>query len=66
MRNKTVVITGASGKIGSALLKYFSDQNYNVIGTYNKNKINILKSNIYIRTIDNTYNIKFFFIFYKF
>ena len=35
MRNKTVVITGASGKIGSALLKYFSDQNYNVIGTYN-------------------------------
>ncbi len=54
MKNKTVVITGASGKIGGALLKYFSDQNYNVIGTYNENKINILKSNIYIRKVDQS------------
>ncbi|MEO6843956.1 MAG: SDR family NAD(P)-dependent oxidoreductase [Ginsengibacter sp.] len=33
MSTKTVIITGASGNLGQAVVKKFSDKDYNVIGT---------------------------------
>ena len=38
---KTILITGASGDIGSEICRFFIKNNYKVIGTYNKNKATI-------------------------
>ena len=38
---KTILITGASGDIGSEICLFFIKNNYKVIGTYNKNKATI-------------------------
>ena len=45
-KKETILITGASGKIGSEILKELIKKNYNIIGTYSKNKIKIKKNNI--------------------
>ena len=34
----TILVTGASGKIGHEIFKELIDKNYNVIGTYSKKK----------------------------
>ena len=39
--NKTILVTGASGKIGFEIFKELIDKKYNVIGTYSKNKIKV-------------------------
>lgn len=33
MKNKTVIVTGASGNMGQAVIKKFLTQGYNVVGT---------------------------------
>ena len=38
---KTILITGASGDIGSEICRFFIKNNYKVIGTYNTNKATI-------------------------
>lgn len=38
---KTILITGASGDIGSEICRFFIKNNYKVIGTYNKSKATI-------------------------
>ena len=38
--NKTILVTGASGKIGSQIIKELIDKNFCVIGTYLKKKLN--------------------------
>lgn len=35
---KTILVTGASGDIGNGICRLFIENNYKVIGTYNKNK----------------------------
>ena len=44
--NKTILVTGASGKIGFEIFKELIDKKYNVIGTYSKNKIKVKNQNI--------------------
>ena len=41
MKKKKIVILGVSGFIGRNLALYFRKKNYNIIGTYFKNKIPI-------------------------
>tara|TARA_B100000123_G_scaffold232892_1_gene183011 strand:- start:115 stop:855 length:741 start_codon:yes stop_codon:yes gene_type:complete len=41
--NKTILVTGASGKIGSQIIKELIDKNFCVIGTYLKKKIKLKK-----------------------
>ena len=47
----TILITGASGKIGSEIFNDLSKKNYNVIATYFKKKIktNSSKKNVIIK-----------------
>ena len=45
-KRETILITGASGKIGSEILKELIKKNYNIIGTYSRNKIKIKTNNI--------------------
>ena len=62
--NKTILVTGASGKIGFEIFKELVSRNFNLIGTYSKNKIKIKKKNnsqkIYLKKLDqsNEKNIK--------
>ena len=62
--NKTILVTGASGKIGFEIFKELVSRNFNLIGTYSKNKIKIKKKNnsqkIYLKKFDqsNEKNIK--------
>lgn len=47
MDNKTAIITGASGGLGSAIAKKLNENNYNLVLNYNKNKTaldNLVKS----------------------
>ena len=41
LKNKKIIILGASGFIGRSLATYFSKKRYNVVGTYHNNKISI-------------------------
>jgi len=52
----TILITGASGKIGSEILRDLSKKNYNVIGTYLKKKItiNLSKKNVIAKKLDQS------------
>ena len=43
---KTILITGASGDIGSEICRFFIKNNYKVIGTYNKNKAKRLQKSL--------------------
>ena len=43
---KYVLVTGANGKIGINLVKYFLTKKYNVIATYHNNKSNLKKINL--------------------
>lgn len=60
MNNKTILLTGGTGKVGSQLIKHFSERGYNVVFTSRyKDKIdNIIKNtsnnNIYGIEIDLT------------
>ncbi len=44
--NKSVIVTGASGGIGSAVALKFAENGWNVGVTYNKNSVGILQSQI--------------------
>ena len=56
--NKTILVTGASGKIGFEIFKELIDKKYNVIGTYSKNKIKVKNQNIdqeiFIKLLDQS------------
>ena len=42
MNNRnTILVTGASGKIGYEIFKELIEKNFDVIGTYSKGKLNI-------------------------
>ena len=43
----TILVTGASGKIGQEIFKQLIDKNYNVIGTYSKKKFKFKSQNLY-------------------
>ena len=45
-KKQTILITGASGKLGSAILNDLIKKNYNIIGTYSKNKIKLKMNKI--------------------
>src|SRR5665213_473512 len=46
MLTKTVIVTGASGNLGQAVIKEFIDKNYNIIGTvHNKQNEKIYSEN---------------------
>ena len=55
--NKTAVITGASGGIGSALCRNFAQKGYNIIMQYFKNKAEAKKL---CEKIKNTCNVEAF------
>jgi nucleoside-diphosphate-sugar epimerase len=37
-RKSTILVTGASGKVGHEIFKELIEKNYDVIGTYSKKK----------------------------
>src|SRR6056297_1673885 len=41
MMNKTAIITGASGGLGSSIARLLNKNNYNLVLNYNKNKVPI-------------------------
>jgi len=45
MPSKTIIVTGASGNLGKAVVKKFIDNEYNVIGTVHKKENNISGEN---------------------
>jgi len=53
---KTILITGASGKIGSEIFNDLSKKKYNVIATYfnKKIKINSSKKNIIVKKLNQS------------
>jgi NAD(P)-dependent dehydrogenase (short-subunit alcohol dehydrogenase family) len=54
MKNKCLLITGGTGKIGSQLVKHFYKKNFDVIFTSKKqNEIDSLKKNIKPSNVDN-------------
>jgi len=54
MKKNTILITGASGKVGSAILEDLCKKNFNIIATYNKNKIILKKNNLIIKKFDQS------------
>jgi len=40
---KNILITGANGLVGSSLIRYLSNKNFEITGTFNKNKKNLIK-----------------------
>ena len=54
MKKNTILITGASGKVGSAILEDLCKKNFYVIATYNKNKITIKKNNLIVKKFDQS------------
>ena len=45
MKRKTVLVTGSSIGLGSAIIEKYASNNYNVVITYNNNKDEALKLN---------------------
>ena len=54
MIEKTIIITGASGKVGNAILKDLSGKDYKIIATYKSNKIKLKSKNIIIKKLDQS------------
>ncbi len=54
MSEKTIIITGASGKVGNAILKDLSYKSYKIIATYKSNKIKLKSKNIIIKKLDQS------------
>ena len=60
-KRNTILVTGASGKIGYEIFKELIEKNFDVIGTYSKRKIKYKSKkknqNIFIKKFDQS-NIK--------
>ena len=40
---KNILIAGANGYVGSSLINYLSNKNFEITGIFNKNKNNLIK-----------------------
>lgn len=49
---KKILITGSNSFVGNEIIKYLSNYNYNIIGTYRKNKINFKSKKIKLIKLD--------------
>ena len=52
----TILVTGASGKIGHEIFKELIDKNYNVIGTYSKKKFRFKSKNLHQKIYIKKFN----------